>query len=78
MLEAVRARDSDDHPFIEAIEKHRADERNQYVMFRRWYEKQGRMPLFVDRLPILFLNFRLRRRSEWADAHAKTGLHAAE
>ena len=49
VLEAVRARSPDDHAFIALIEKHRADERKHYVMFRRWYEKQGRMPLHVDR-----------------------------
>ena len=49
VLEAVRARSPDDHEFIALIEKHRADERKHYVMFRRWYEKQGRMPLHVDR-----------------------------
>ena len=49
VLEAVRARSPDDHEFIALIEKHRADERKHYVMFRRWYEKQGRMPLYVDR-----------------------------
>jgi len=49
VLEAVRARSPDDREFIAAIEKHRADERKHYLMFRRWYEKQGRMPLFVDR-----------------------------
>lgn len=49
VLEAVRARSPDDRRFIEAIEKHRADERKHYLMFRRWYEKRGQMPLFVDR-----------------------------
>ena len=49
VLEAVRARSPNDHSFIRAIEKHRADERKHYLMFRRWYEKQGRMPLLVDR-----------------------------
>jgi rubrerythrin len=49
VLEAVRARTPDDRRFIEAIEKHRADERKHYLMFRRWYEKRGQMPLFVDR-----------------------------
>jgi hypothetical protein len=49
VLEAVRARSSDDHALISAIEKHRADERKHYLMFRRWYEKRGQMPLFVDR-----------------------------
>ena len=49
VLEVVRARSPDDHEFIARIEKHRADERKHYVMFRRWYEKQGRMPLYVDR-----------------------------
>ncbi|HET9353550.1 MAG TPA: ferritin-like domain-containing protein [Sphingomicrobium sp.] len=49
VLEAVRARSPDDRPFIAAIEKHRADERKHYLMFRRWYEKRGQMPLLVDR-----------------------------
>ena len=49
VLEAVRARSPHDHAFIAAVEKHRADERKHYLMFRRWFEKQGRMPLFVDR-----------------------------
>jgi hypothetical protein len=49
VLEAVRARSPDDRSFIAAIEKHRADERKHYLMFRRWYEKRGQMPLLVDR-----------------------------
>jgi hypothetical protein len=49
VLEAVRARSPDDRTFIAAIEKHRADERKHYLMFRRWYEKRGEMPLYVDR-----------------------------
>jgi hypothetical protein len=49
VLEAVRARSPDDHEFIARIEKHRADERKHYLMFRRWYEKRGEMPIYVDR-----------------------------
>ena len=49
VLQAVRARSPDNRTFIAAIEKHRADERKHYLMFRRWYEKRGQMPLFVDR-----------------------------
>ena len=49
VLEAVRARCPEDRAFIAAIEKHRADERKHYRMFRRWFEKRGQMPLFVDR-----------------------------
>ncbi|THD35312.1 MAG: ferritin-like domain-containing protein [Sphingomonas sp.] len=49
VLEAVRVRAPDDHVFIAAIEKHRADERKHYMMFRRWFELQGTMPLKVDR-----------------------------
>ena len=49
VLEAVRARSPEDHAFIAAIEKRRADKRKHYVMFRRWYEKRGQMPLMVDR-----------------------------
>lgn len=49
VLEAVRARSPDDHALIAAIEKHRADERKHYVMFRRWFELRGTMPFAVDR-----------------------------
>ncbi|WP_447724475.1 ferritin-like domain-containing protein [Sphingomonas koreensis] len=49
VLEAVRARSPDDHALIVAIEKHRADEHKHYVMFRRWFELRGKMPLKVDR-----------------------------
>jgi hypothetical protein len=49
VLEAVRARCPDEQAFIAAVVKHRADERKHYTMFRRWFERQGRMPLRVDR-----------------------------
>jgi hypothetical protein len=49
VLEAVRARAPEDHAFIAAVEQHRADERKHYLMFRRWFEKRGQMPLSVDR-----------------------------
>ena len=49
VLEAVRARCPDDLEFQHEIEKHRADERKHYLMFRRWFERRGRMPLVVDR-----------------------------
>lgn len=49
VLEAVRVRSPDDHALIAAIEKHRADERKHYLMFKRWFELQGKMPLRVDR-----------------------------
>jgi hypothetical protein len=49
VLEAVRARAPDDHALIAAIESHRADERKHYVMFKRWFELRGKMPLLVDR-----------------------------
>ena len=49
VLFAVRARAPDDHALIAAIEQHRADERKHYVMFKRWFELQGKMPLKVDR-----------------------------
>ncbi|TMM46607.1 ferritin-like domain-containing protein [Qipengyuania marisflavi] len=49
VLEAVRARCPDDHEFITAVEKHRADEHKHYRMFRRWFELRGVMPLKVDR-----------------------------
>jgi hypothetical protein len=49
VLAAVRARCPDDDAFIAEVVKHRADERKHYVMFRRWFERQGRMPLAIDR-----------------------------
>ncbi|MEO0032795.1 MAG: hypothetical protein RIS94_2553 [Pseudomonadota bacterium] len=49
VLEAVRARSPDDTALIAAIERHRADERKHYLMFRRWFELRGVMPLAVDR-----------------------------
>ena len=49
VLEAARARSPDDHVLIAAIERHRADERKHYVMFRRWFERRGIMPLELDR-----------------------------
>ena len=49
VLDAVRARAPDDRELIHAIEQHRADERKHYVMFRRWFELHGLMPLAVDR-----------------------------
>jgi hypothetical protein len=49
VLDAVRSRMPEDKAFIAAIEKHRADERKHYVMFKRWFELRGMMPLMVDR-----------------------------
>lgn len=49
VLEAVRARSPEDRAFIASIEKHRADERKHYVMFKRWFELQGRKPMALDR-----------------------------
>lgn len=48
LLAAVRQRWPDDHALIAKIEKHRVDERKHYVMFRRWFERRGIMPLAVD------------------------------
>lgn len=49
VLEAVRARSPGDTAFIALIEGHRADERKHYVMFKRWFERRGVMPLALDR-----------------------------
>lgn len=48
VLEAVRLRCPDDAAFIAEVTRHRADEHKHYMMFRRWFELQGRMPLRVD------------------------------
>lgn len=49
VLEAVRARHPDATGFIAEVEKHRADERKHYLMFRRYFESTGIMPYRVDR-----------------------------
>ncbi|HEY7807295.1 MAG TPA: ferritin-like domain-containing protein [Croceibacterium sp.] len=49
VLEAAHAHAPDDTELIAAIERHRADERKHYVMFRRWFERRGGMPLSLDR-----------------------------
>ncbi len=49
VLDAVRARWPGDEALIQSIEKHRADERKHYWMFRRWFERRGCMPIAVDR-----------------------------
>jgi rubrerythrin len=49
VLCAVRRHFPDDHRLIAEVEQHRADERKHYLMFRRWFEKRGEMPLSVDR-----------------------------
>jgi hypothetical protein len=48
LLQAVRWRWPDDRELIARIEKHRADERKHYVMFRRWFERRGVMPYALD------------------------------
>lgn len=48
VLEAVRLHAPHDTGFIAEIERHRADEYKHYHMFRRWFERQGRMPLAMD------------------------------
>lgn len=49
VLDAVRMRWPEDAALIARIEKHRADERKHYMMFRRWFERRGVRPLAVDR-----------------------------
>ncbi|MCK5747427.1 MAG: hypothetical protein KAH44_14500, partial [Oricola sp.] len=49
VLEAVRARHSSERWFIEAVEKHRRDERKHYLMFKKYFEGLGRMPFAVDK-----------------------------
>lgn len=49
VLAAVRKHFPDDHRLIAEVEQHRTDERKHYLMFKRWFEKRGEMPLNVDR-----------------------------
>ena len=76
VLEAVRARSPDDHTLIAAIERHRADERKHYVMFRRWFELRGEMPILVDRTCghiDRFVEIMFGRRIDDLDTHAVIG-----
>ena len=49
VLRAVRSRSPGDHRFIAEIEQHRADEYKHYLMFKRWWQRRGQMPLAIDR-----------------------------
>jgi len=49
VLEAVQERFPDDRIFVGEIQKHRADERKHYLMFRRYFQTLGSMPYRVDR-----------------------------
>ena len=49
VLEALRLRHPEAHDFIAQVEKHRADERKHYLMFRTWFARRGVMPLAVDK-----------------------------
>jgi hypothetical protein len=49
ILDGIRGMYPEGDPFIAQVEKHRADERKHYVMFRRWFERRGEMPYFVGR-----------------------------
>jgi hypothetical protein len=49
VLGAVRAKHPDATELIAAVEKHRADERKHYTMFKRWFELRGTMPIALDR-----------------------------
>ncbi|MBI1391186.1 MAG: ferritin-like domain-containing protein [Alphaproteobacteria bacterium] len=48
VLKSMKARHSSEHWFIEAVEKHRRDERKHYLMFKKYFIDQGRMPFAVD------------------------------
>jgi len=48
VLVAAQRHCADDPSFISAIAKHRADERKHYLMFKRWFELQHRMPIALD------------------------------
>jgi hypothetical protein len=48
VIESVRLICPDDLDFHAEIARHRADEHKHYMMFKRWFEVRGRMPLKVD------------------------------
>lgn len=73
VLEAVKARSPEDVALIGAIERHRADERKHYMMFRRWFELRDTMPLMVDRTCghiDRFVEIMFRRRIDALDTQA--------
>jgi len=49
VIGAVRAKHPEASELIAAVEKHRADERKHYTMFKRWFELRGTMPIALDR-----------------------------
>lgn len=49
VLAAVKAKYPQEKAFIAEIEKHRKDERQHYLMFRRYFEARGYKPYRVDR-----------------------------
>ncbi|MEJ7933882.1 ferritin-like domain-containing protein [Sphingobium sp. AN558] len=49
VIESVKRRSPNDRLFIARLERHRADERKHYLMFRRWFGRRGVMPFMVDR-----------------------------
>ena len=49
VLEAVKAKHPEATELIASVEKHRADERKHYTMFKRWFQLRGTMPIAVDR-----------------------------
>ncbi len=73
VLAAVRAQTPDDEEMIAAVEKHRADERKHYMMFKRWFELSGRMPYAIDRACghiDRFVEIMFRKRIDDLDANA--------
>lgn len=73
MLDAVRRHSPDDREFIAEIEQHRADELKHYMMFKRWFQKRGSMPLMVDRTCghiDRFIEIMFRSRVDELDAHS--------
>ena len=49
VIEAVRRNCPGEPDFLAEVVRHRADEHKHYHMFRRWFERSGRMPLAMDR-----------------------------
>ncbi|HTI66045.1 MAG TPA: hypothetical protein VL460_00710 [Caulobacteraceae bacterium] len=48
VLDGVRRQYPQATAFIATVEKHRRDERQHYLMFRRYFEARGAMPYLVD------------------------------
>jgi hypothetical protein len=49
LIVALKVKYPEEVDFIQAVEKHRDDERKHYLMFRNYFKKRGYMPFRIDK-----------------------------